>query len=202
MSAGRKSPTVVTPVIAAMTAGSPICKVEASSCPRKGLGRPWWKTVWPCEPITSRCRGRTPNFRQARRAASAKMRPRRKLSWLISPGETCAPSAMRSTSARTAAGKGTVMKFSRRACAAFSLIEGEMHTSATSMPSTEVPDMRPRARVLAARALEDAASGAGLMRSAFSVARAGSGHRSAANGRDRRRAARRALPGRSGKRGE
>src|SRR5581483_2525769 len=79
---------------------------------------------------------------QAARAASAKNAPRRKLSWESSPAETAAPSATRRISARRFFGKAW-LEWARsllERCGGFS----EMRTSAASMPSAEVPDMRPR----------------------------------------------------------
>src|SRR4029077_18291340 len=52
MSATRKSETVVMPVRSAMTAPSPICRVDGVvSDEASGLG--WWQMVCPCEPMRS-----------------------------------------------------------------------------------------------------------------------------------------------------
>src|SRR5207244_716381 len=102
--------------------------------------------VCPCEPIRSiRCGG-TRKRRQAPSAARANSSPKRKLSWLISPVVVGWPSASRKTAARTAGGNGSVKKFSSFAA----IFGGEpaMRTRATSMPSAEVPDIRPSTRIV------------------------------------------------------
>src|SRR6266852_3146243 len=144
MSAGRKSATVVMPVRAAMMAGSPICRVEAVGRPRKGTGRPWWKMVWPCEPISAIFFVAMRKRRQAVSAASAKVAPKRKLSWLRLPAEMSCCSATRRISFRSWSGK--VMEVWFRSLAFRRGAAPETRARATSMASAEVPDIRPRTR--------------------------------------------------------
>src|SRR5271166_4727841 len=152
MSAGRKSAMVVTPVRAAIIAASPIWRVEETgesgewraASGEKELSGPWWKMVWPWEAIRSRRLRGTWSFLAADFAASAKRWPRRKFSWLISAAGTGAPSAMRRIWARIGLGIRRVawprsldFRFGGAPLA---------RTRAASMPSAEVPDMRPRIR--------------------------------------------------------
>src|SRR6516165_375551 len=98
--------------------------------------------VWPWEAIKSSRLGEVRNFLQAERAASAKTRPRRKLSWLISAAGTAAPSATWRILERTGLGMGREA-WSR----SLALRRGgapEIWARAASMPSAEVPDIRPR----------------------------------------------------------
>src|SRR5258708_116994 len=144
MSAGRKSPMGVAPVRAAMMEGSPICIVEEGGAPRKETGSPWWKMVLPWEALRSRDFMGTLSFLQVAMAAWAKSSPRRKFSWLISAAGMGVPSAMWRMAARIGLGMG------REAWPrSLDFIFGGaplMRTRAASMPSAEVPDMRPRAR--------------------------------------------------------
>src|SRR5215469_5778414 len=98
--------------------------------------------VWPWEAIKSRRAGGVRNLLQADRAASAKTRPRKKLSWLISAAGTAPPSAIWRILERTGLGSGREA-WSR----SLALRRGgapEIWARAASMPSAEVPDMRPR----------------------------------------------------------
>src|SRR6266404_4556512 len=84
--------------------------------------------VWPCEPISAIFLAATRKRRQAVSAASAKVSPRRKFSWLRSPAEMGCCSATRRISLRSLGGALEI-------CA-----------RATSMASAEVPDIRPSTR--------------------------------------------------------
>ena len=77
-------------------------------------------------------------------AASAKNWPRRKFSWLISRGEWRVAFGDAQDGFANGGGKGNVAKFSRRARGVAA--SREMRTRATSMPSAEVPDIKPRTR--------------------------------------------------------
>src|SRR5260370_35197607 len=81
MSAGRKSPTVVMPVSAAMVAGSPICNVEAGERPKKSAGTPWWKIGWAWLPRGAVFFGETLNFRHPAMAPPGKGPHKRKFYW-------------------------------------------------------------------------------------------------------------------------
>src|SRR6266436_1044012 len=100
--------------------------------------------VWPCEPISAIFFVEMRKRRQAVSAASAKVSPRRKLSWLSWPAEMGCCSATRRISLRSCGGKRIDVWFSSLA-----LRRGgapEMRARATSMASAEVPDIRPRTR--------------------------------------------------------
>src|ERR1051325_431306 len=86
------------------------------------------------------------------------MCPRRKFSWLNSPAEMGRCSATRRISLRSAGGKSKEVWPSNLALSCGGA--PEMRASATSMPSAEVPDIRPRTRsgfaVIARRVLTQA----------------------------------------------
>src|SRR5260370_604978 len=86
----------------------------------------------------------TLGFLQVAMAASAKSSARRKLRWLISAGGMGVPSATRRMAARIGLGMGreawpSSLEFSFGGAPL-------MRTRAASMPSAEVPDIRPRTR--------------------------------------------------------
>src|SRR5450631_234965 len=100
--------------------------------------------VWPWLPISAILFAATRKRWQAVSAASAKISPKRKLSWLSSPAEMGCCSATRRISFRIAGGKFTDAWFSDLALR----LGGapEILARATSIPSAEVPDIRPRTR--------------------------------------------------------
>src|SRR5258708_37804448 len=82
------------------------------------------------------------NLRHAARAASAKSSPKRKFNWLRAPAVVECCSATRRISLRRAGGNLTDVWPSSLA---FRLGgPPEIRASATSIPSADVPDMRPR----------------------------------------------------------
>src|SRR5579859_3830046 len=100
--------------------------------------------VWPWEAIRSRDFSGTRSFLQVAMAASAKRWPRRKLSWLISAAGRGAPSAIWRIFARISLGIG---KEAWPSSLDFRFGGAPlMRTRADSMPSAEVPDIRPRTR--------------------------------------------------------
>ena len=128
----RKSATVVRPVASAITFGSPNC-CENGAAPSGSC-----RSVCPCDPIATTRECSTPAASSVFRAASANAWPSRVSSRPTSSSVTRASACeSRSTSAARSPGIGHVRANSTRGC-------GSNATSAASMPSTLVPEIRPR----------------------------------------------------------
>src|SRR5690606_18968464 len=125
------------PVRSAITAPSPTCRVNgAGPCGR-------WRRVWPCEPIAATCAGATPAWRSRARAAAAKASPTCTSSRPSSSSDCGSPPwPIATRRARTASSQGWVWAATRRRPA----VAGPSgnSTSAASMPSALVPEIRPR----------------------------------------------------------
>ena len=135
MSAVRKSAATVRPVRCAMTAASPIWRVDCG-----GL----WKMVWPWLATRSIDPSSIPSCPTAVTTASPKTAPRAKLASQTSLRVTSCEKSLNS-SARVSAAKGTVTEplSSTPGGVCESSGEGVMVVTATSIPSPEVPLITP-----------------------------------------------------------